>query len=61
VTIDWDELIGEVRAARAKMSQKNEHRQVLWKCEVALTSVRQALSERSRMEAPHAVNSSRSV
>ncbi len=61
MTIDWDELIAEVRAAQAKMSRKNEHRITLWKCEQALTSVRQALSERSRTEPAHAEDITRPV
>ena len=58
--IDWDELIAEVRAAQHKMSRKNEHRMTLWKCEQALTAVRQALREHSRMESAHG-QESRSV
>ena len=53
MVIDWDELLTEVKSAQAKMSKKNEHRLVLWKCEQALTAVRQALRESPRLETPH--------
>jgi hypothetical protein len=53
MVIDWDDLIAELRAAQHKMSQKNEHRKTLWKAEQALTAVRQALREHSRMESAH--------
>ena len=62
VTIDWDELIADVQKAQARMSRKNEHRVVLWKCEQALTSVRHALAEHSQAkEPPNAEASPRSV
>ena len=59
--IDWDDLITEVQSAQRKMSRKNEHRMTLWKVERALTSVRQALSERSRVEPSTHGQSTRSL
>ena len=62
MTIDWDDLIAELRAAQQKMSHKNEHRFVLKKAELALTAVRQALREHSSpVETAHGPEEPRSV